>query len=151
MMRQRAEADDIYQDVILQLLASCVSFVSYRIDIRSPTFAECQRSSRIEHVRVDATSVSERHALKSRLHYLLTRQRGLSLAGRDGKLWPGLRVAAAKTVNCRWTAASSDSSIRVSGKSGPQELGEAVREALNHHGAPLNLMNWSTLSPQGLE
>lgn len=75
-----AEAEDIYQEVVLQLLVQLQRF----------------RKSPLEHPITDLRGISaviahrtcsrwlrrhfpERHALKNRLHYLLTRQRGFSV------------------------------------------------------------------------
>jgi len=85
----------------------------------------------------------ERHALKNRLHYLLTRQRGLSLwQDEDGKsvagfaVWqkenkqvkPGRHLSDVETLPHHLRALRSDK---------PQELAAAVAAILNYAGGPI--------------
>ncbi len=91
---QRAEADDIYQEVLLQLLAQLQRFrklpAAHPItDFRGMAAVIAHRTC----ARWLRRQFPERHALKNRLHYLLTRQRGFALwQDRDGKLLAGFAV-----------------------------------------------------------
>lgn len=77
---QRAEADDIYQEVILQLLAQLQKFRKLPdahpiSDLRGMAAIIAHRTCS----RWLRRQFPERHALKNRLHYIVTRQRGLAL------------------------------------------------------------------------
>lgn len=77
---QRAEADDIYQEVLLQLLAELQQLrkqpdVHPIGDVRGLAAVISHRTCS----RWMRQQFPERHALKNRLHYLLTHQRGFSL------------------------------------------------------------------------
>src|SRR4026209_74799 len=77
---QRAEADDIHQDVMLQLVGQLQRFrklpETYPItDVRGMAAIIAHRTC----ARWMRRQFPERHALKNRLHYLLTRQRGFAL------------------------------------------------------------------------
>ncbi|HEU4714852.1 MAG TPA: hypothetical protein VFS76_25045 [Pyrinomonadaceae bacterium] len=77
---QRGEADDIYQEVILQLLAQLQKFRKLPethpiADIRGIAAVIAHRTC----ARWLRRQFPERHALKNRLHYLVTRQRGFAL------------------------------------------------------------------------
>ena len=85
---QREEADDIHQEVILQLVTQLQRFrktpSGYPItDVRGMAAVIAHRTC----ARWMRRQFPERHALKNRLHYLLTRQRGFALwQDDDGKL-----------------------------------------------------------------
>ena len=77
---QRAEADDIYQEVILQLLGQLQKFRKLPdahpiADVRGMAAVIAHRTC----ARWLRRQFPERHALKNRLHYLVTRQRGFAL------------------------------------------------------------------------
>jgi len=91
---QQAEADDISQESILQLLAQLREFREFPhqhpiSDLRGMAAIIAHRTC----YRWMRRQFPERHALKNRLHYLLTRQRGLALWQDDkGKLVAGFAV-----------------------------------------------------------
>jgi DNA-directed RNA polymerase specialized sigma24 family protein len=91
---QRAEADDIYQDVLVQFLTELHQLREqpdlYPItDVRGLAAVIAHRTCS----RWMRRQFPERHALKTRLHYLLTRQRGLALwQNENGKLVAGFAV-----------------------------------------------------------
>src|ERR1044072_7942557 len=91
---QREEADDIQQEVVLQLLAQLQRFRklpdSHPItDVRGMAAVIAHRTC----ARWMRRQFPERHALKNRLHYLLTRQRGFALwQDGEGKLLAGFAV-----------------------------------------------------------
>src|SRR6266545_7432346 len=77
---QQAEADDIYQEVILQFLGQLRRFRELPgghpiADVRGMAAVIAHRACS----RWMRRQFPERHALKNRLHYVLTRQRGLAL------------------------------------------------------------------------
>src|SRR4029079_6652179 len=77
---QREESDDIHQEVVLQLLAQLQRFrklpTTHPItDVRGMAAIIAHRTC----ARWMRRQFPERHALKNRLHYLLTRQRGFAL------------------------------------------------------------------------
>src|SRR5262245_27674996 len=88
---ERAEADDIHQEVLVQLLSELQQLRkqpdAYPIaDVRGLAamiaYRTCSRWMRRQ--------FPERHAFKNRLYYLLTRQRGLALwQNENGKLVAG--------------------------------------------------------------
>src|ERR1044071_1150623 len=91
---QREEADDIQQEIVLQLLAQLQRFRklpdSHPItDVRGMAAIIAHRTC----ARWMRRQFPERHALKNRLHYLLTRQRGFALWDDDnGKPVAGFAV-----------------------------------------------------------
>src|SRR5215208_7537635 len=77
---QRAEADDIHQEVVLQLVAQLQRFRklpdAHPIgDVRGMAAVIAHRTC----ARWMRRQFPERHAFKNRLHYLLTRQRSFML------------------------------------------------------------------------
>jgi RNA polymerase sigma factor (sigma-70 family) len=143
---QRAEADDLYQEVLLQLLA------------RLRQFREQPAGHPIADVRGMAAVIAhrtcsgwmrrqfpERHALKNRLHYLLTRQRGFALwQGEDGRpvagfaAWQGQK----KVVTAARLGELSDveglpAHVRTLKSDRPQEMGDALAAIFNHVGGPV--------------
>jgi DNA-directed RNA polymerase specialized sigma24 family protein len=143
---QQAEADDIYQEALAQLLAE---FEQLRkqpdghpiTDVRGMAAVIAHRTCS----RWMRRQFPERHALKNRLQYLLTRQRGLALwQDEDRKLvagfavWQGQRKAASAA---RLEHMSDDEGllarIRML-KSGRQhELSDALAAIFNHLGSPI--------------
>jgi RNA polymerase sigma factor (sigma-70 family) len=91
---QRAEADDIQQEVVLQLLAQLQRF--RKLPYENPINDLRGMAAVIAHrtcSRWLRRQFPERHALKNRLHYLLTRQRGFALwQDEEGKLVAGFAV-----------------------------------------------------------
>src|SRR5215510_6343083 len=91
---QRAEADDIQQEVVLQLLAQLQRFRKLPADhpiadVRGMAAVIAHRTC----ARWLRRQFPERHALKNRLYYLLTRQRGFDLwQDREGKSVAGFAV-----------------------------------------------------------
>ena len=91
---QRAEADDIHQEVVLQLVAQLQRFRKLPsghpiTDVRGMAAVIAHRTC----ARWMRRQFPERHALKNRLHYLLTRQRGFALwQDENGKLVAGFAV-----------------------------------------------------------
>src|SRR3954464_5338234 len=90
----RAEADDIYQEVLVQLLAELHQLRKQPdkhpiTDVRGMAAIIAHRTCS----RWMRRQFPERHALKNRLQYLLTRRRGLALwRNEDGKLMAGFAV-----------------------------------------------------------
>src|SRR5687768_2268891 len=77
---QRAESDDIHQEVVLQLVAQLQRVRKLPSghpisDVRGMAAVIAHRTC----ARWMRRQFPERHALKNRLHYLLTRQRGFAL------------------------------------------------------------------------
>jgi RNA polymerase sigma factor (sigma-70 family) len=139
---ERVDADDISQEVILQLLAQLQRFRKLPgghpiTDVRGMAAVIAHRTCS----RWLRRQFPERHALKNRLHYLLTRRRGLALwQDENGKLVAGFSVWRAQSV------IPSPVPLEVEGlpeqirmlKSGTQhELGETVATILNHAGGPI--------------
>lgn len=90
---QRAEADDIHQDVVLQLVGQLQRF--RQLPAKHPITDVRGMAAIIAHrtcARWMRRQFPERHALKNRLHYLLTRQRGFALWEENGKSLAGFAV-----------------------------------------------------------
>jgi RNA polymerase sigma factor (sigma-70 family) len=91
---ERAEADDIHQEVVLQLVGQLQRFRKLPethpiTDVRGMAAIIAHRTC----ARWMRRQFPERHALKNRLHYLLTRQRGFALWEDDnGKSLAGYAV-----------------------------------------------------------
>ena len=141
---QRAEADDIHQEVVLQLLAQLQRFRKLPeghpiSDVRGMAAVIAHRTC----ARWMRRQFPERHALKNRLHYLLTRQRGLALWDDDGKSLAGFAVwekenRAAKTARHLLEVEGLPNHIRTLRSDKPQELADAVAAILNHVGGPID-------------
>src|SRR5918996_4673502 len=88
---ERADADDLYQEVLLQLLAQLQKFRKLPdghpiADLRGMAAIIAHRTC----ARWLRRQFPERHALKNRLHYLVTRQRGFALwQNADGQMVAG--------------------------------------------------------------
>lgn len=142
-----ADADDIYQEVLVQLLAELRQLRQQPdehpiTDLRGMAAVIAHRTCS----RWMRRQFPERHALKNRLQYLLTRQRGLALwQDEDRKLvagfavWQGQKKAAATT---RLAHLSDDEKlpahVRMLKSGRPQELGDALAAIFNHLGAPVD-------------
>ncbi|HEX6185305.1 MAG TPA: hypothetical protein VFZ44_15580 [Pyrinomonadaceae bacterium] len=143
---QREEADDLYQEALLQLLAQLRQFreqpAAHPIaDVRGMAAVIAHRTCSGWMRR----QFPERHALKNRLHYLLTRQRGLALwQGEDGKLvagfaaWRGQRKAPkAARLGELSEGEELPEYVRTLRGGGPQSLGDALAAIFNHVGGPV--------------
>jgi RNA polymerase sigma factor (sigma-70 family) len=142
----RAEADDIYQEVLAQLLAELQQLRKRPdehpiTDLRGMAAVIAHRTCS----RWMRRQFPERHALKNRLQYLLTRQRGLALwQDEDRKLvagfaaWQGLKKAANAA---RLGDLSNDEGLlahtRMLKSGRQQELGDALAAIFNHLGGPV--------------
>lgn len=129
---QRAEADDIHQDVVLQLVSQLQRFRklpdSHPItDVRGMAAIIAHRTC----ARWMRRQFPERHALKNRLHYLLTRQRSFALWEENGKsiagfaLWQQQQKTAVRNL-------SGVENIRKA-----QELAETVANIFDYAGGPI--------------
>ena len=140
---QRAEADDIHQEVVLQLLAQLQRFrklpAGHPIsDVRGMAAVIAHRTC----ARWMRRQFPERHALKNRLHYLLTRQRGLALWDEEGKSLAGFGVWQKENRRARAARHLSEvealpNHIRILKSEKPQELSDAVATILNYVGGPV--------------
>ena len=142
----RAEADDIYQEALLQLLAELQQLRKQPYehpitDVRGMAAVIAHRTCS----RWMRRQFPERHALKNRLQYLLTRQRGLALwKDEGGKLvagfaaWQGQKKAATAE---RLGHLSDDEGllahIRMLKSGRHQELGDALAAIFNRLGSPI--------------
>ena len=143
---ERAEADDIYQEALVQLLAGLHQLRKHPdehpiTDVRGMAAVIAHRTCS----RWMRSQFPERHAFKTRLQYLLTRQRGLALwHDEDGKLvagfavWQGRKKAAASG---RLGHLSDDEGllarILLLKSSSQQELGGAMAAIFNHLCSPI--------------
>ncbi|HEX5733394.1 MAG TPA: hypothetical protein VF131_11230 [Blastocatellia bacterium] len=142
----RDEADDIYQEVLVQLLEE---FEQLREqpdehpinDVRGMAAVIAHRTCS----RWMRRQFPERHSLKNRLQYLLTRQRGFALWQDDGgkqvagfAAWRGQK----KTASAERLARLADDEVLAAHihtlKSGRhQELGDALAAIFDHLGSPV--------------
>lgn len=136
---QRAEADDIYQEVLLQLLAQLQKFRQLPdghpiADLRGMAAIIAHRTC----ARWLRRQFPERHALKNRLHYLITRQRGFALwQNVDGQLVAGFAAWQEEKVD----PARSIDLQALSNLSGPSRGGKALADTVaaifNHVRRPI--------------
>lgn len=145
---QQAEADDIYQEVLLQLLAGLQQLRQQPdkhpiTDLRGMAAVIAHRTCS----RWMRRQFPERHALKNRLQYLLTRQPGLALwQDEDRKLvagfsaWQGQKraVPAARLAEIAEEEALLPH-LRTLKSGRPQGLSEALAALFNRLGGPLEL------------
>ena len=129
---QRAEADDIQQEVVLQLLAQLQRFRKLPdghpiTDLRGMAAVIAHRTC----ARWLRRQFPERHALKNRLHYLLTRQRSFALwQDQDGKLVAGF---------VSWQQKNATHNLAGIDKLPKQEgLADTVATIFNHVNAPVD-------------
>lgn len=143
---QRAEADDIYQEVLLQLLAELQQLRKHPdehpiTDLRGMVAVIAHRMCS----RWMRRQFPERHALKNRLQYLLTRQRCLALwQDADRKQVAGFAVwqGQKKTVAAARLERLSDNEellahIRLLKSGAYQNLGDALAAVFNYIGGPI--------------
>lgn len=144
---QREETDDLYQEALLQLLTQLQRFRRHPdehpiADLRGMAAVIAHRTCSGWMRR----RFPERHALKNRLHYLLTRQRGLALwQDEDGKLlagfaaWQGQKKAAGAT---RLGELSDGGGLPARARQllggGQQVLGETLAAIFDHVGGPVD-------------
>lgn len=138
---QREEADDIHQEVVLQLLGQLQRFRklpdSHPItDVRGMAAVIAHRTC----ARWMRRQFPERHALKNRLHYLLTRQRGLAL-WQDGerKLLAGFAIwqQQLQTTRNLPDIEKLPTHIRALKSDKPQQLAELLASLFNYLGGPI--------------
>ncbi len=133
---QRAEADDIHQDVVLQLVGQLQRFrklpATHPItDVRGMAAIIAHRTC----ARWMRRRFPERHALKNRLHYLLTRQRSFALWEEHGKsitgfaVWQQQKKAAVRNLS---DIEKLPAHIRKA-----QELAETVASLFDYAGGPI--------------
>ena len=141
---QRAEADDIHQEVVLQLLTQLQRFRKQPsgnpiTDLRGMAAVIAHRTC----ARWLRRQFPERHALKNRLHYLLTRQRGFALwQSSDGRLLAGFDVWQSQAKAANTTLNLSDVEklpiqLRAFKSDKPQELAELIAGIFNYAGGPI--------------
>lgn len=139
---QRAEADDIYQEVLLQLLAQLQKFRKLPnghpiADLRGMAAVIAHRTC----ARWMRRQFPERHALKNRLHYLVTRQRGFALwQNAEGQLVAGFAAwQNEKTTEPRRSLAleTLPHNIRPPKGAKPQELADTIAAIFNHVRHPI--------------
>lgn len=131
---QRAEADDIHQDVVLQLVGQLQRFRKLPethpiTDVRGMAAIIAHRTC----ARWMRRQFPERHALKNRLHYLLTRQRGFAIWDDDSSksiagfaTWQQQKKAAVRNIP------DVAAHIRKS-----QQLAETVASIFDYAGGPI--------------
>src|SRR5215203_2046565 len=135
---QRAEADDLHQDVVLQLLTQLQRFRKLPgahpiTDVRGMSAVIAHRTC----ARWMRRQFPERHALKNRLNYLLTRQRGFALwQDDDGKQVAGFEIWQ-QQKRPRVVVDVERLPSHVQTLRGGKELAEAVAVIFNHAGGPI--------------
>jgi len=139
---EHVDADDISQDVILQLLAQLQRF--RKLPAENPITDVRGMAAIIAHrtcSRWLRRQFPERHALKNRLHYLLTRQRGFALwQDENGKqvagfaLWQNQRVIQARALLEGDALAEQ---IRMLKSGSQHDLAEAVATIFNQVRGPI--------------
>lgn len=139
---QRAETDDIYQEVLLQLLAQLQKFRKLPeahpiADLRGMAAVIAHRTCS----RWMRRQFPERHALKNRLHYLVTRQHGFALwQNAEGQLVAGFAVwQGQKQSDARRTLdlEALSGHIRPPKGAKPHELADTVAAIFNHVRYPI--------------
>ena len=143
----RDEAEDIYQEALLQLLAQLQRLRTRPdehpiADLRGMAAVIAHRNCS----RWMRRQFPERHALKNRLHYLLTRLRGLALwQDDDGKLvagfaaWQGekKKAVAASQLGRLSDVEGPAAHVRMLESGRQQEWGDALAAIFNHLGGPV--------------
>ncbi len=137
---QRAEADDVYQEALLQLLALLQKFRRQPdgnpiADVRGIAAVIAHRTC----ARWMRRQFPERHALKNRLHYLVTRQRGFALwQNAEGQLVAGFAVWQDQNKPAiRQLPDQLPGHLRSAKGGKPQELADTVAAIFNHAGSPI--------------
>lgn len=137
---QRAEADDIHQEAVLQLVAQLQRFrklpeANPISDVRGMAAVIAHRTC----ARWMRRQFPERHAFKNRLHYLLTRQRGLAVwQDDDGKQVAGFETwQEQKKPRAPLQVERLPNDLRILKAGKPQEFAGAVAAIFNHLGRPV--------------
>ena len=138
---QRAESDDIHQEVVMQLVAQLQRFrklpAAHPIsDVRGMAAVIAHRTC----ARWMRRQFPERHALKNRLHYLLTRHRGFALwQNNDGKQVAGFSVWQKENRPSRnlQNTERLPERVRTLKTDKPQELADAIATIFEHAGGPV--------------
>lgn len=136
---QRAEADDIHQEVVLQLVTQLQRFRKLPsghpiTDVRGMAAVIAHRTC----ARWLRRQFPERHALKNRLHYLLTRQRGFALwQDQNRRLTAGFAVSEHTPARNLPDIDKLPAHIRALKADKPQQLAEAVAGIFNYLGGPV--------------
>jgi RNA polymerase sigma factor (sigma-70 family) len=136
---QRAEADDIYQEVVLQLLAQLQKFRKLPdahpiSDLRGMAAVIAHRTCS----RWLRRQFPERHALKNRLNYLVTRQRGFALwQDAEGQLVTGFAAWQDQKLPTRRVPETLSTHVRPPKTNRPQELADTVAAIFNHVRGPI--------------
>ena len=131
---QRAEADDIHQEVVLQLVGQLQRFRKLPethpiTDVRGMAAIIAHRTC----ARWMRRQFPERHALKNRLHYLLTRQRGFAIWEDDnGKSIAGFVVWQQQRKPAVRNLSDVAAHIRKA-----QQLAETVAGIFDYAGGPI--------------
>jgi len=137
---QRAEADDLHQEVVLQLVTQLQRFRKLPEanpigDVRGMAAVIAHRTC----ARWMRRQFPERHAFKNRLHYLLTRQRGFAVwQENNGKQVAGFAAWQEQNKPRQMLEIERlPTRLRTLKSSGPQEIAEAVAAIFNHVGGPV--------------
>ena len=137
---QRADVDDIHQEAVLQLVTQLQRFRKAPggnpiIDMRGMAAVIAHRTC----ARWMRRQFPERNAVKNRLHYLLTRQRGLSLWQHEDKLLAGFAAWQEKHQPVRnlGEIEKLPANLRSLRITKPQELADAIAALFNHAGGPV--------------
>ena len=138
---QRVEADDIQQEVVMQLVAQLQRFRKLPgghpiSDVRGMAAVIAHRTC----ARWMRRQFPERHALKNRLHYLLTRQRGFALwQNENGKQFAGFAVweKEKKAIRNLQNIDRLPDHVRTLKSDKPQELVDVVAAIFDHAGGPV--------------
>ena len=137
---QRVEAEDIHQEVVLQLVAQLQRFRKLPEanpigDVRGMAAVIAHRTC----ARWMRRQFPERHAFKNRLHYLLTRQRSFMLwQDADGKQVAGFAAwQEQKKPRVVLELEKLPTHLRTLPGSKPQALADTIAAILNHLGGPV--------------
>lgn len=136
---QRAESDDIYQEVVLQLLAQLQKFRKLPdghpiSDLRGMAAIIAHRTCS----RWLRRQFPERHALKNRLHYIVTRQRGFALWQDDGgQLVTGFADWQQQNLSTRRLPDSEALATHIRPPKTAKELADTVAAIFNHVTGPI--------------
>src|SRR5215212_4882978 len=136
---QRVEAEDIHQEVVLQLVAQLQRFRKLPEanpigDVRGIAAVIAHRTC----ARWMRRQFPERHAFKNRLHYLLTRQRSFTLwQDAGGKQVVGFAALQEQRPRVVLELEKLPTHLRTLPGSKPQELADTIAAILNHLGGPV--------------
>src|SRR5215217_4745649 len=137
---QRVEAEDIHQEVVLQLVAQLQRFRKFPEanpigDVRGMAAVIAHRTC----ARWMRRQFPERHAFKNRLHYLLTRQRGFALwQDGDGKQVAGFATwQEQKKPRLVLEIERLPTHLRTPKSAKSPELADSIAAIFNHVGSPV--------------